>query len=90
MGVKLTQEEVIRRFKEVHGARYDYSRTEYIDANENLVIICREHGEFEQSMYAHINGFLGCKDCSREKKVSLIHKISNNSIRDLNPSLIKF
>ena len=26
---RLTQEEVIRRFREVHGSRYDYSSVEY-------------------------------------------------------------
>lgn len=39
MGKKLTEEEVISRFRDVHGDKYDY-----IDMNSKVTIICPEHG----------------------------------------------
>ena len=44
MPQKLAQEDVLARFHEVHGDRYDYSRVEYVDTRTKVVIICREHG----------------------------------------------
>ena len=67
----LSTEEFIRRAKEIHGNKYDYSKTEYININEKVCIICHEkdefgaeHGEFWQRAEDHLNGF-GCKKCSK-------------------------
>lgn len=49
MGKKLTEEEVISRFRDVHGDKYDYSKVVYVDMNSKVTIICPEHGEFEQT-----------------------------------------
>ena len=54
---KLTQEEFIKRAREVHGDKYDYSKVEYINANSKVCIICPEHGEFWQKPANHL---LGC------------------------------
>jgi hypothetical protein len=32
----------------IHGDKYDYSLFEYINSNDKVKIICREHGVFEQ------------------------------------------
>ena len=55
MGKKLTEEEVISRFRDVHGDKYDYSKVVYVDMNSKVTIICPEHGEFEQTPAKHIN-----------------------------------
>lgn len=59
---KLSKEEVLKRFKKVHGNRYDYSLVDYINLEKKVKIICREHGEFEQRVNAHIRG-QGCYEC---------------------------
>jgi Zn finger protein HypA/HybF involved in hydrogenase expression len=46
----------------VHGTKYDYSRTQYINARTKVVIICPMHGEFEQEANSHLMGH-GCPDC---------------------------
>jgi len=66
---KLTQEEVIKRFKEKHGDRYDYSLVEYNGANVNVKIKCNEHGEFNQMPYNHFMG-KGCSKCIQSKKTT--------------------
>ena len=59
---KLTQEEIIERFRNVHGDRYDYSKVVYVNRRTNVTIICKEHGEFSQSPYLHGTG-AGCRQC---------------------------
>ncbi len=59
---KVTQEEILSRFRKVHGDRYDYSLVNYISAHKKVNLICKEHGTFEQSPANHLNG-KGCPDC---------------------------
>lgn len=62
----LSQEEVLKRFREVHYEKYDYSNVNYSgDAHAHLQIICQHHGEFKQS-YANHNSGQGCPICARE------------------------
>lgn len=58
---KLTTEEFIKRAKEVHGDKYDYSKTEYINARTKICIIYPGHGEFWQKPFDHLNGHGGMK-----------------------------
>ena len=60
---KLTTEEFIKRAREVHGDRYDYSKVEYVNNQTKVCIICKEHGEFWQAPYTHLNGH-GCPKCA--------------------------
>ena len=64
---KLTQEEFIKRAREVHGDKYDYSKVEYINANSKVCIICPKHGEFWQTPANHLLG-CGCIECAGKKK----------------------
>ena len=61
---KLTTAEFIEKAKQVHGDKYDYSKTEYIDSHTKVSIICPEHGEFFQTPNNHLNGN-ACPKCSR-------------------------
>ena len=66
---KLTTEEVIKRFREVHGDKYDYSKVNYTGSNNKVVIICPKHGEFEQSPSNH-KQVQGCPKCHRYAKLT--------------------
>ena len=61
---KKTAEEFIKKAKEIHGNRYDYSKVEYINNKTKVCIICPEHGEFWQTPNAHLLG-QGCKLCNK-------------------------
>lgn len=63
----MTNEEFIRRAKEVHGDRYDYSKTMYIKAKDKITIICPKHGEFEQTAHQHLTGN-GCPLCYNDRR----------------------
>jgi very-short-patch-repair endonuclease len=54
--------EFIKKGIEIHGYKYDYSKTEYINCKEKVIIICKEHGDFLQTPSDHYKG--GCKKCA--------------------------
>ena len=56
------KEEFIEKAKQIHGNKYDYSKTEYIDSKTKVCIICPKHGEFYQTPNSHLNGH-GCFEC---------------------------
>lgn len=60
--IKSSKEEFIRKAKEVHGDKYDYSKVEYVNAHTKVCIICPEHGEFWQTPNGHLSG-KGCENC---------------------------
>jgi hypothetical protein len=57
-----SKEEILKKFDETHGNKYDYSLMEYINIDTKIKIICSKHGIFEQSPYNHIIG-QGCPSC---------------------------
>ena len=59
------KEEFIEKAKEIHGDKYDYSNVEYVKSNEKVIIICKKHGEFNQTPGSHLQG-VRCKDCGIE------------------------
>ena len=62
MAIKTTQE-WIAQAKSVHGDKYDYSKTVYVNWKTKVCIICPEHGEFWQAPESHIRG-CSCPRCS--------------------------
>jgi len=55
----------VHKAKEVHGDKYDYTKSEYVLGRKKLSIICVMHGEFIQEATSHLQGH-GCPDCSLE------------------------
>ena len=62
----MTTEEFIKKAKEIHGNKYDYSKVEYKNTSTKVCIICPEHGEFWQTPNHHLQGH-GCPKCKNEK-----------------------
>ena len=53
MSVKFTKEDFIYESIKVHKDKYDYSLVDYKKSSEKLIIICKEHGPFEQRASNH-------------------------------------
>ena len=66
---KLTQEEFLLKAKAKHLDKYDYSLVEYNTGKHKIIIICPEHGVFEQNASKHLCGD-GCSSCSGNKKLN--------------------
>nr|DAK67225.1 MAG TPA: endonuclease-like protein [Caudoviricetes sp.] len=62
MGLNFTTDIFIKRAKEIHGDKYDYSLVKYTNAKTRVEIICPVHGKFTQIPYNHLSG-KGCKEC---------------------------
>jgi hypothetical protein len=67
---QVTTADFIRRAREVHGDRYDYSKVLYVAATSKVTIICPEHGEFQQQPSNHCIG-RGCRECGGNKPLTL-------------------
>lgn len=57
-----TNEDFIINACEIHKDKYDYSKTVYVNAKTPVLIICPEHGEFQQTPDIHLRGS-GCPHC---------------------------
>ena len=62
-----TKEDFIRKAREIHGDKYDYSKVEYVNTNTNVTIICPVHGEFQQRPSSHLEG-IGCEKCAIDSR----------------------
>jgi len=67
MSVKFTKDDFIFESIKIHGDKYDYSLVEYTKSSEKVIIICNEHGSFEQRASNHLRG-RGCYYCKKTKK----------------------
>lgn len=63
---RLTNEEFIKKAKEIHGDIYEYLNINYINSKTSIIIYCKKHGDFLQTPNNHISGH-GCKKCCVEK-----------------------
>lgn len=74
---RLTPAEFWRRVKEVHGYRYDYSKTDYAKASLKITVTCRVHGDFEVLAGEHMRGNQ-CRKCSY---IALSERMRGNQLR---------
>lgn len=85
---KLTNDEFIEKCKVIHSEKYDYSKVKYINIRTNIIIICKNHGEFSIKPENHIGSQKqGCVKCAidkhkltqiSEERLENIRKIHNN------------
>ncbi len=58
------REALIQLAKKVHGDKYDYSESIYVNPLTNVKITCPMHGEFWQNLYSHANKQCECPKCA--------------------------
>ena len=75
---KLTTEEFIQKAREIHGDKYDYTKTKYINNSEKVCIICLKHGEFWQKANDHLSGKKGCPKCKLKSQTKLYEKLKES------------
>jgi hypothetical protein len=83
MSKKVTTQDFISRAREVHGDRYDYSKSVYVSATTPMTIICPEHGEFQQRPVNHTMG-RGCRDCAGNKPLTITKFIERANAKHRN------
>jgi len=79
----------IKRCKEIHGEKYDYSLVDYKNSKTKVKIICKIHGIFESFPINHLNKKQNCGKCTGrhtnteefiEKSKSIHHDIYDYSL----------
>lgn len=71
MSQRKSIDEFIKQSKKVHGKKYDYSQTNYIDWRTPVEISCKKHGIFFQIPNNHISHKRGCPQCNGGVKKSI-------------------
>ena len=61
--ITIKQEEFIRRSKEKHGDKYDYTKSLYTKSRGFVTVTCKEHGDFEVIASHHYYLGVGCSEC---------------------------
>lgn len=61
--MKCTEEEYIRRAKEIHGVKYIYENIRYRNMHDYVYPICPIHGVFKVEAQSHLRG-CGCQKCN--------------------------
>ena len=82
---RVNQDMFIARAREVHGDKYDYSKTVYQDMHTKVLIVCTQHGEFYQRAQSHLLGS-GCPMCKYDAHMERIKRLAqrNEQERGLN------
>ncbi len=62
-GGRLSFESAVKKFENIHGKKYKYSKNKYKGINGKIKIKCKKHGWFYQNGKNHSNGH-GCPKCS--------------------------
>jgi len=63
---QMDTESFIQKSIEKHGDKFDYSITKYVNAYTKLIIICKEHGQYETISHGHLDSDTGgCIGCAR-------------------------
>ena len=65
---KYSTEEIIERFRKIHGDRYSYDKFVFKTMKSKSIITCPKHGYFLQSASKHLIG-RGCPECGKESMV---------------------
>lgn len=66
-GYRVNTEKFIEKARKVHGGKYDYSKTNYVNKRTKVIITCPIHGDFLQNPHLHISNGCGCPKCGEEK-----------------------
>lgn len=78
-----TIEEFKTQAKAIHGCKYGYEKFEYQNTNTKGIILCSDHGEFQQSPKEHLRS-RGCPKCAVNCKLDVAsfsekaRKVHNN------------
>ena len=70
----------IKKSKEIHGDKYDYSKVNYKNNYTKITIVCPEHGEFQQTPHNHLAG-KGCKKCAIDSSRSTTEEFIKKAIK---------
>lgn len=63
----------VNKAKIVHGDKYNYSESSYVNSYTKIQILCHKHQEFIQKPSTHLSGS-GCPQCGKERIYNTLRK----------------
>lgn len=78
---KKDTEYFIKKSKDVHGDRYDYTKSNYINSATKLTITCKIHGDFEQRPSHHYKGN-NCPECGKLSTIKTQSKTNEDYLAE--------
>lgn len=70
MARKQTSEEFIEKARQVHGDKFDYSKTHYTRTSDKITVTCPSHGDFLILPNNFLKSNHGCPKCAKESLYS--------------------
>ena len=77
------QEKFINDGNIKHSNKFNYSKSIYKNCDTLVIIICPEHGEFNQTPYRHLNSKFGCNECAIKDSVKNRTKDNDTFVKEL-------
>ena len=59
----------IKKSKSIHGEKFEYSKTKYLNKYTELIISCKKHRDFQTKPNSHFNLNGGCEYCIDNKQL---------------------
>ena len=86
--MKITKEVFIQRCYKKYLNKFDYSKVNYLDFNEEIIIICPDHGEFLKTPSNFLN--FGCILCNGYQIIDNKEKILENKKKFILKAIKKY
>ena len=67
---RMSQDELIKRIKEIHGDYYDLSKVKYSGIYNKIELVCPKHGSFWIRPHNILSGGQGCRKCGVEQNAN--------------------
>lgn len=82
MPKKGSSSDFFKKIETIHGDTYDFSKSIYKSMKNNMIVICKIHGDFNITPLHLLNGY-GCKSCKMDSNIkktdNFIKKILKNT-----------
>lgn len=78
---RVSTADFISKSKEIHGDRYDYSKSHFVKSILKTTVTCKLHGDFQISPNNHQRG-KGCVTCSKIKRKNTVTTFARNQFKE--------
>lgn len=80
LSLDFREKNIVERFKEIHGDKYNYNLVNYVNMWTPVIINCKVHGEFLQTPQSHLR-YSGCHKCRSSKgELKIINFLKKHDI----------
>ena len=81
MKKEITTQDFIDRARQIHGDKYNYTKSLYTGSDSKLIVTCLIHGDWQLDARSHLRGN-GCQRCANQAKANLISEIAREEFVD--------